>query len=57
MSAPGSSYLTFLVAVNVATAIALAIFFRSDWARIVVGPLHIHPRPDGTPATTGWSGY
>jgi undecaprenyl-diphosphatase len=37
MSATGSPYLTFLVAVHVATAIALVIFFRSDWARILVG--------------------
>jgi undecaprenyl-diphosphatase len=32
-----SPYLTFLVAVHVATAVALVVFFRRDWARIVVG--------------------
>ena len=37
MSAKDSPYLTFLVAVHVATAIALVIFFRHDWARIIVG--------------------
>jgi undecaprenyl-diphosphatase len=37
MSAPESPYLTFLVAVHVATAIALVVFFRRDWARIVAG--------------------
>ncbi|MFG2042359.1 undecaprenyl-diphosphate phosphatase [Dactylosporangium sp. NPDC048998] len=37
MSAPDSPYLTFLVAVHVATAIALVIFFRRDWTRIVIG--------------------
>jgi undecaprenyl-diphosphatase len=37
MAATDSPYLTFLVAVHVATAIALVAFFRRDWARIVVG--------------------
>jgi undecaprenyl-diphosphatase len=32
-----SPYLTFLVAVHVATAVALVVFFRSDWVRIVRG--------------------
>ncbi|WP_322779354.1 undecaprenyl-diphosphate phosphatase [Frankia sp. Cas4] len=30
-----SPYLAFIVALHVATAVALLIFFRSDWARIV----------------------
>src|SRR6266536_3478111 len=37
LTADKSPYLTFLVAVHVATAIALVVFFRRDWARIVVG--------------------
>jgi undecaprenyl-diphosphatase len=37
MSADGSPYLAFLVAVHVATAIALVAFFRRDWVRIVAG--------------------
>jgi undecaprenyl-diphosphatase len=37
MSADKSPYLAFLVAVHVATAVALVVFFRRDWARIVVG--------------------
>jgi undecaprenyl-diphosphatase len=37
MSADNSPYLSFLVAVHVATAVALVVFFRKDWARIVVG--------------------
>jgi undecaprenyl-diphosphatase len=37
MSLTDSPYLSFLVAVHVATAIALVVFFRRDWARIVVG--------------------
>jgi undecaprenyl-diphosphatase len=37
LTADKSPYLTFLVAVHVATAIALVIFFRRDWVRIVVG--------------------
>jgi undecaprenyl-diphosphatase len=32
-----SPYLTFLVAVHVATAVALVVFFRRDWWRIIVG--------------------
>lgn len=35
MSAPQSPYLTFLVAVHVATAAGLFIFFRRDWVRII----------------------
>ena len=37
MSANNSPYLSFLVAVHVATAVALVVFFRKDWARIAVG--------------------
>jgi undecaprenyl-diphosphatase len=32
-----SSYLAFIVALHVATAVALLIFFRNDWVRIVTG--------------------
>lgn len=37
MSADKSPYLAFLVAVHVATAVALVVFFRRDWIRIVRG--------------------
>jgi undecaprenyl-diphosphatase len=37
MTAADSPYLSFLVAVHVATAAALVIFFRHDWARIITG--------------------
>jgi len=37
LTADKSPYLTFLVAVHVATAIALVVFFRRDWVRITVG--------------------
>jgi undecaprenyl-diphosphatase len=37
MSAKDSPYLTFLVAVHVATAVALVVFFWRDWVRIVGG--------------------
>src|SRR2546430_1141657 len=37
LTADKSPYLTFLVAVHVATAIALVVFFRHDWVRITVG--------------------
>jgi undecaprenyl-diphosphatase len=35
MTAPGSPYLDTLVAMHVATAAALVIFFRRDWVRII----------------------
>lgn len=37
VSAPESPYLAFIVGVHVATAVALLVFFRADWARIVHG--------------------
>src|SRR6266513_28391 len=36
-SADESRYLAFVVALLVATAHALLVYFRSDWARIIVG--------------------
>src|SRR5258708_779143 len=36
-SASESFYLAFLVGLHVATAIALLIYFRSDWKRIILG--------------------
>ncbi|MEI8241600.1 MAG: undecaprenyl-diphosphate phosphatase, partial [Actinomycetota bacterium] len=36
-AASESFYLSFLVGLHVATAIALLIFFRKDWARIIRG--------------------
>jgi undecaprenyl-diphosphatase len=35
MTAPGSPYLDTLVAMHVATAAALVIFFRRDWVRLI----------------------
>ena len=37
VSAPESPYLAFIVGLHVATAIALLVFFRADWIRIVRG--------------------
>src|SRR2546430_12934288 len=37
LTADKSPYLTFLVAVHVATAVALVVFFWRDWVRIVGG--------------------
>src|SRR3954466_1540386 len=37
LTADKSPDLTFLVAVHVATAVALVIFFWRDWVRIIVG--------------------
>jgi len=36
-SSETSPYLAFIVALHVATAIALLIFFRADWVRIITG--------------------
>ena len=35
VAAPGSSYLAFIVALHVATAVALLVYFRRDWIRII----------------------
>jgi undecaprenyl-diphosphatase len=35
MTAPASPYLSVLVAMHVATALALVVFFRRDWVRLV----------------------
>lgn len=37
MTADKSPYLSFVVAVHVATAVALIMFYRRDWARIIAG--------------------
>jgi undecaprenyl-diphosphatase len=37
VSAPESPYLAFIVGLHVATALALIVFFRADWVRIVRG--------------------
>jgi undecaprenyl-diphosphatase len=37
VSAPESPYLSFVVGLHVATALALLILFRKDWARIIRG--------------------
>jgi undecaprenyl-diphosphatase len=39
VSAPESPYLAFIVGLHVATAVALLVFFRRDWIRIVRGLL------------------
>jgi undecaprenyl-diphosphatase len=39
VSAPESPYLAFIVGLHVATAVALLVFFRADWVRIVRGLL------------------
>src|SRR5205814_8970803 len=36
-SANESFYLAFVVALHVATALALLVYFRADWARIITG--------------------
>jgi undecaprenyl-diphosphatase len=36
-SAGESFYLAFVVALHVATALALLVYFRSDWARVIAG--------------------
>jgi undecaprenyl-diphosphatase len=39
MTTDKSPYLSFVVAVHVATALALIVFYRRDWARIITGLL------------------
>lgn len=56
VSAPESPYLAFIVGLHVATAIALIVFFRRDWVRIVGGLLtSIRDRRVRTPdQRLGW---
>src|SRR5580765_5369105 len=37
VSAPESPYLAFIVATHLATAVALLVYFRRDWQRIITG--------------------
>jgi len=55
-SADESFYLAFLVGLHVATAIALLIFFREDWARIIRGLFTSirHRRVDSPDARMAW---
>ncbi|TXR51698.1 undecaprenyl-diphosphate phosphatase [Quadrisphaera setariae] len=56
VSAPGSPYLAFIVGLHVATAAALVLFYRRDWARIVTGLVSSvrHRRVTGPDARLGW---
>ena len=56
VSAPESPYLAFIVGLHVATALALILFYRHDWVRIVGGLLgSIRARRITTPdARLGW---
>src|SRR2546430_13155092 len=56
-SADESFYLAFLVALHVATAIALLVFFRAEWVRIIGGVLRA-PRtpPAPTPPSSACRG-
>jgi undecaprenyl-diphosphatase len=56
VSAPESPYLAFIVGLHVATALALIVFYRSDWARILVGLVgSIRTRRVSSPdARLGW---
>jgi undecaprenyl-diphosphatase len=55
-SADESFYLAFLVGLHVATALALVVYFRHDWVRIVSGMLRsLRTRRIDTPdARLGW---
>ena len=55
-SADESFYLAFLVGLHVATAIALLIFFRKDWVRIIRGLLTSihHRRVESSDARMAW---
>jgi undecaprenyl-diphosphatase len=56
VSTPESPYLAFIVGLHVATAVALIVFFRRDWARIVLGLLtSVRDRSVRTPEQRlGW---
>jgi undecaprenyl-diphosphatase len=56
VSAPESPYLAFIVGLHVATALALIVFYRRDWARIVGGLVgSLRARRVTTPeARLGW---
>lgn len=56
-SADESFYLSFLVGLHAATAIALVVYFWRDWHRIVVGLLTsvAHRRIDTPDARLGWA--
>src|SRR3954447_14445173 len=56
VSAPESPYLAFIVGLHVATALALLVFYRRDWLRIVrgiLGSLRTR-RVDTADARLGW---
>src|SRR5260221_3344593 len=44
-SADESFYLAFVVALHVATAVALLVYFRHDWIGIIRGFFHTFPTP------------
>jgi undecaprenyl-diphosphatase len=56
VSAPESPYLAFIVGLHVATALALLVFYRRDWVRIVGGLLGSvrTRRVDTAEARLGW---
>ena len=56
VSAPESPYLAFIVGLHVATALALIVFYRRDWFRIVRGlVVSLRSRQVTTPeARLGW---
>jgi undecaprenyl-diphosphatase len=55
-SANESFYLAFLVGLHVATALALVVYFRRDWIRIVGGMIRsLRTRRIDTP-DAGWAG-
>ena len=55
-SANESFYLAFLVALHVATALALLVYFRSDWYRIVKGFVGTLRTRRIETATAAWPG-
>ena len=53
-----SFFLAFLVGLHVATALALLVFFRKDWSRIIRGFFRsLRHRPSATTETPEWRGY
>ena len=51
-----SPYLAFVVALHVATALALLVYFRADWVRIIRGFLRTLRTRRSRPPTSAWRG-
>jgi undecaprenyl-diphosphatase len=56
-SQPESFFLAFLVGLHVATALALLIYFWSEWKKIIAGFWQTTPRPRRIEGRARWTGW